>query len=191
MKKSADAKLSSPRKTYHHGDLRKVLLDAARAEISAHGAQGLSMASLARRAGVAQSAPYRHFSDREDLLAAVATDGFERFTQVLLEAASNGDDVTALKRMAIAYLAFGEKNVELYRLMFASGLVPGAASDSALKRAATASFQPLLDRVTASDPKSSLMSAHVRWGQLHGLVMLKADGFIDDLVEALVNTISF
>ncbi|KXV79615.1 transcriptional regulator, partial [Acetobacter malorum] len=182
---------SSPRKTYHHGDLRKVLLDAARAEISAHGAQGLSMASLARRAGVAQSAPYRHFSDREDLLAAVATDGFERFTQVLLEAASNGDDVTALKRMAIAYLAFGEKNVELYRLMFASGLVPGAASDSALKRAATASFQPLLDRVTASDPKSSLMSAHVRWGQLHGLVMLKADGFIDDLVEALVNTISF
>ncbi|MBO1360201.1 TetR/AcrR family transcriptional regulator [Acetobacter sacchari] len=191
MKQNADAKPPGPRKTYHHGDLRKVLLDAARAEIAAHGAQGLSMASLARRAGVAQSASYRHFTDREDLLAAVATDGFERFTEVLLEAASDGDDVTALKRMAVAYLVFGEKNVELYRLMFASGLVPGAASDSALKHAATASFQPLLDRVRASDPAASYLSAHVKWGQLHGLVMLKADGFIHGPVEALMDAVFF
>ncbi|MFT8814068.1 TetR/AcrR family transcriptional regulator [Acetobacter fabarum] len=191
MKQNAGVKSSGSRKTYHHGDLRKELLDAARAEIAAHGAQALSMASLARRAGVAQSAPYRHFSDREDLLAAVATEGFERFTETLLDAASNGDDLTALNRMAAAYLAFGERNVELYRLMFASGLVPGAAPDSALKRAATASFQPLLDQVTAADPAASHLSAHVRWGQLHGLVMLKADGFIHDPVEALMGTISF
>ncbi|MQS00068.1 TetR/AcrR family transcriptional regulator [Gluconobacter aidae] len=191
MKQIVDAKTSGSRKTYHHGDLRKELLDAALMEIATHGAQGLSMASLARRAGVAQSASYRHFSNREDLLAAVATEGFVRFTEMLLEAASNGDDVTALKRMAIAYLAFGEKNVELYRLMFASGLVPGAGSDSALKRAATSSFQPLLERVTASNPESSLISAHVRWGQLHGLVMLKADGFIHDPTEALMGVLSF
>lgn len=190
MKQSADSKSSGSRKTYHHGDLRKVLLDAALAEVAAHGAQGLSMASLARRAGVAQSAPYRHFSDREDLLAAVATEGFERFTEALLEAASDGDDVTALNRMAVAYLVFGERNVELYRLMFASGLVPGAAPDSALKRAANTSFQPLLDRVTALDPAASHLSAHVRWGQLHGLVMLKADGFIHDPLEALVGVLS-
>ena len=190
MKQITDAKPSGARKTYHHGDLRKVLLDAALAEVAAHGAQGLSMASLARRAGVAQSAPYRHFSDREDLLAAVATDGFERFTEALLEVASDGDDVTALNRMAVAYLVFGERNVELYRLMFASGLVPGAAPDSALKRAANASFQPLLDRVTALDPAVSHLSAHVRWGQLHGLVMLKADGFIHDPLEALMGVLS-
>ena len=190
MKQITDAKPSGARKTYHHGDLRKVLLDAALAEVAAHGAQGLSMASLARRAGVAQSAPYRHFSDREDLLAAVATDGFERFTEALLEAASDGDDVTALNRMAVAYLVFGERNVELYRLMFASGLVPGAAPDSALKRAANTSFQPLLDRVTALDPAASHLSAHVRWGQLHGLVMLKADVFIHAPLEALMGVLS-
>lgn len=74
---------------------------------------------------MAQSAPYRHFSDREDLLAAVATEGFERFTETLLDAASDGDDLTALHRMAAAYLAFGERNVELYRLMFASGWFQG------------------------------------------------------------------
>ncbi|MBS1091963.1 TetR/AcrR family transcriptional regulator [Gluconobacter sp. Dm-74] len=190
MKQIADAKPSGSRKTYHHGDLRKVLLDAALAEVAAHGAQGLSMASLARRAGVAQSAPYRHFIDREDLLAAVATEGFERFTEALLEAASDGDDMTALNRMAVAYLVFGEKNVELYRLMFASGLVPGAAPDSALKRAANASFQPLLDRVRTLGPAASPLSAHVRWGQLHGLVMLKADGFIHDPLEALMGVLS-
>ncbi|OAG71546.1 TetR family transcriptional regulator [Gluconobacter japonicus] len=185
MKQSAGVQSSGSRRTYHHGDLRKVLLGAARTEIAAHGAQGLSMASLARRAGVAQSAPYRHFSDREDLLAAVATDGFERFTEALLKAASGGAEEMALKRIAVAYLVFGEGNVELYRLMFASGLVPGAAPDSALKRAATASFQPLLERVTASH-----LSAHVRWGQLHGLVMLKADGFIHDPLEALLGVLS-
>lgn len=190
MKQGAGIQSSGSRRTYHHGDLRKVLLDAARAEIAAHGAQGLSMASLARRAGVAQSAPYRHFSDREDLLAAVATDGFERFAEALLKAASDGAEETALKRMAVAYLVFGEGNVELYRLMFASGLVPGAAPDSALKRAATASFQPLLERVTTSDPEASHLSAHVRWGQLHGLVMLKADGFIHDPLEALLGVLS-
>lgn len=191
MKKDADSQRPDRRKTYHHGDLRKVLLDTAREEISARGAQSLSMASLARRAGVAQSAPYRHFTDREDLLAAVATDGFEQFTETLLEAASSGDKAEAMKRMAGAYLVFGEKNVELYRLMFASGLVPGSAPDSALQRAAIASFQPLLDRVTASSPESSLTSAHVKWGQLHGLVMLKADGFIEDSIDALIQSFDF
>ncbi|GBR27964.1 transcriptional regulator [Acetobacter orleanensis NRIC 0473] len=149
------------------------------------------MASLARRAGVAQSAPYRHFTDREALLAAVATDGFEQFTEVLLEAAASGGKAHAMRRMAIAYLAFGEKNVELYRLMFASGLVPGAAPDSLLARAAAVSFQPLLERVRASSPASSLISAHARWGQLHGLVMLKADGFISDSIETLIDASDF
>lgn len=57
MKQNAGVKSSGSRKTYHHGDLRKELLDAARAEIAAHGAQALSMASLARRAGVAHRHP--------------------------------------------------------------------------------------------------------------------------------------
>ncbi|MCX2561245.1 TetR/AcrR family transcriptional regulator [Acetobacter farinalis] len=191
MKRDAEPNQPERRKNYHHGDLRKELLDAARAEISAHGAQNLSMASLARRAGVAQSAPYRHFTDREDLLSAVATNGFEQFTKVLLEAASSGDEANAIKRMASAYLAFGVENVELYRLMFASGLVPEATPDSALAHAARASFQPLLDRVTASSPETSLTRAHAVWGQLHGLVMLKADGFIADSLDTLMNALSF
>lgn len=183
---SAKAAVRAPdrRKTYHHGDLRRVLLDAARGQIAAHGAQSVSLASLARQAGVAQSAPYRHFADRDELLAAVATEGFEAFTAALLEAAEAGDEPGAIPRMAAAYLRFGEENVELYRLMFASGLVPGAAAGSALQQAAAASFQPLLDRVAAAARSRTI--AHVKWGQLHGLVMLKADGFVSEPTEELL-----
>src|SRR5689334_4388849 len=97
------------RRTYHHGDLRQALLDAARAEIAAHGAQNLSLSSLARRAGVAQSAPYRHFADREELLAAIATEGFEAFIDALNAAVATGSEGGALKRMAKAYLRFGHE----------------------------------------------------------------------------------
>lgn len=172
------------RDTYHHGDLRRVLLDAARAEIAARGAQAVSLASLARQAGVAQSAPYRHFADREELLAAVAAEGFAEFSAAMARAVEEGDESGAILRMAAAYLRFGEENVELYRLMFASGLVPGAEEGSPLKDAAAASFQPLLDRVSAAGRPLPL--AHVRWAQLHGLVMLKADGFIHEPAEELL-----
>lgn len=184
MPRKPKAKAPERRETYHHGDLRRTLLDAARAEIAAHGADRLSLASLARRAGVAQSAPYRHFADRGELLAAVATDGFDAFTRALHEAAA-GDARGALRRMAAAYLRFGEANVELYRLMFASRLVPAAADDSPLRAAAAASFQPLLDRVTASSARS-LTVARAAWAQLHGLVLLRADGLVDETVDQLL-----
>ncbi|CAN7598317.1 TetR/AcrR family transcriptional regulator [Phenylobacterium sp. LjRoot219] len=186
MKRKAAPKPAERRESYHHGDLRRVLLDAAHAEIAAHGAQSLSLSSLARQAGVAQSAPYRHFADREELLAAVATEGFEAFTRAILQAAEAGDEAGALKRMAAAYLRFGEENVELYRLMFASRLVPGSGPDSPLQAAAWASFQPLLERVAAAEPQRSNTAANVRWAQLHGLVMLKADGFLDAPAEDLL-----
>jgi len=178
-----------PRDTYHHGNLRRVLLDAAREEIATHGAQSLSLASLARRAGVAQSAPYRHFADREELLAAVATEGFEAFSRALLQAAAAGDEAGAIKRMAAAYLRFGEEHVELYRLMFASGLVPGAAAGSPLKEASLASFRPLLDRVAAAEPQRSRTATAI-WAQLHGLVMLRADRFIDEPAQDMLAALS-
>ncbi|MGE0665616.1 MAG: TetR/AcrR family transcriptional regulator [Sphingomonadales bacterium] len=186
MARKTALKQPDRRDTYHHGDLRRVLLDAARQEIAARGAQDVSLASLARRAGVAQSAPYRHFTDRENLLAEVAADGFEEFTRALLGAAGAGDEAGALRRMCAAYLRFGADNVELYRLMFASGLVPGAADGSRLKRAANASFRPLLERIEAAGAENPRTAAHVRWAQLHGLVMLRAAGFANEPVEDLL-----
>jgi AcrR family transcriptional regulator len=184
MPKTIDRRAGA-RASYHHGDLKQALLDAARAEVNANGAQGLSLASLARRAGVAQSAPYRHFTDREELLAAVATAGFEEFTTALLAAAQSGTEEGAVQRMAETYLRFGSENVELYRLMFASRLVPESASDSHLRKAAQASFQPLLDHISKAAASTIRGRALVFWAQLHGLVMLNADGLFPETLDEL------
>jgi AcrR family transcriptional regulator len=174
------------RKSYHHGDLRRALLDAAREEITANGAQSLTLASLARRAGVAQSAPYRHFVDRDDLLIAVAVEGFKELSTALSDAAESGGEKDDIRRMAAAYLQFGERNVERYRLMFASRLVPDAPPDSPLSSAAKESYQLLLEGVSVRGRSGPYGSATAVWAQLHGLVMLKADGFVPEPLEALL-----
>lgn len=180
----------SKRDAYHHGDLRRALLEAARKEIAAHGAPGLSLASLARRAGVAQSAPYRHFADRDELLAAVATHGFEIFTETLRAASDAGPKATAIRRIGGAYLRFGEEHTQLYRLMFASSLVAGAAEGGELRKAAWASFDPLLERVTEKSPKNARLTAYAIWAQWHGFVMLKADGLLDEPVDELLKSLT-
>jgi AcrR family transcriptional regulator len=176
---------------YHHGDLRRELLRVAREEVARNGAAAVSLASLARRAGVSQPAPYRHFADREALLAEVAVDGFREFSAVLVAAAQPGGAHDAVKRMAQAYVGFAEANLELYRLMFASRIVPEAPPDSALVQAAKASFGLLLEAVAArggaADPEET---ARAIWAQVHGLVMLKAEGFIDQPLADIVAKLS-
>ncbi|SAK85521.1 TetR family transcriptional regulator [Caballeronia arationis] len=180
------AKRERARKTYHHGDLRRALLDAAREEVATNGAQSLTLASLARRAGVAQSAPYRHFVDRDDLLIAVAVEGFQELSAELRRAAESGGDDSRVRCMAVAYLKFGERNVERYRLMFASRLVPDAPPDSPLGSAAEESYQLLLAGVSRRGSREPVGSATAVWAQLHGLVMLKADGFVPESLETLL-----
>lgn len=181
------------RKSYHHGDLRHGLLHAAREEIAVNGAADVSLASLARRAGVAQSAPYRHFADRKALLEAIAVEGFATLIQGLRDAVADCPlSMTAPDALSRAYVRFGEANIELYRLMFASRLVPEAGDGSALDAAAgeafalfvAATLRPGRLNATVEDERR----AYQIWAKFHGLVMLKADGFIEsslvDYVEA-------
>jgi len=124
----------------------------ARDQIAESGAHAMSLASVARLAGVSQPAPYRHFADRDALLEAVTTEGFEEFTAALTAAAAAGGRDGALKAMALAYVAFGEANIELYRLMFASRLVPEAGVGSALGTAAVEAFNRLARSLVRHDP---------------------------------------
>ncbi len=150
----------------------------------------MSLASLARLAGVSQPAPYRHFADRDALLEAVTTEGFEEFAAALTAAAAAeaGGRDGALKAMALAYVAFGEANIELYRLMFASRLVPEAGTGSALETAAVDSFNRLREALSITTPADRVEDeAHLIWAQLHGLVMLKAVGHIRRPLAELVD----
>jgi len=124
---------------YHHGDLRAALVRAAAAEIERSGYENLSLRELAESLGVSRAAPYRHFTDRRALLAAVAADGFERLTAAYRKATSSGK--TPRARLAAAgrgYLKFAAERPQTFRLMFVSDLLSGGAvpPDAALLKAA-------------------------------------------------------
>ena len=96
--------------TYHHGELRPALLRAAAKILEKDGREAISLRDLARRAGVSHAAPYRHFADRQALLAALAEDGF-----ALLAADLQGK---AWREQAVTYVRFAVANPERFRLMF-------------------------------------------------------------------------
>ena len=180
---------SKRRKQYHHGDLRRDLLRIAREEIARNGASTVSLSSLARLAGVSQPAPYRHFADRDALLESVAEEGFEEFDKVLAEAVAGRPPQQALQTMALAYLKYGEANIELYRLMFASRLVPEARPGSPLARAADRAFDRLRRAMAEISPSKTVeRDAVLVWAQLHGLVMLRADGFVTQSLIQFLNS---
>ena len=122
-------------KTYHHGNLRTALLTASLALIRKEGLHGFTLREVARRAGVSHNAPYRHFRDRSDLLAAIAEDGFNRLTTKIRAASSKGDSHLERLRLAgIAYVQFGLDRPEEFNVMFSTEWDP--ATHPAAKAAA-------------------------------------------------------
>jgi AcrR family transcriptional regulator len=109
---------------YHHGNLKEALLQAALGLIAEKGPAGFTFADAARTAGVSAAAPYRHFRDRDDLLASIAQRGFEQFELVLTAAWDDGrpNTVTAFERIGKAYLAFARTEPAFYSAMFESGI---------------------------------------------------------------------
>src|SRR5438552_9231693 len=112
------------RRGYHHGNLREALVKAALELIAEKGPAGFTFAEAARSAGVSSAAPYRHFRDRESLLADVARRGFERFAADLEQAWNDGlpDPLTAFENVGKAYLAFARREPAYYAAMFEAGL---------------------------------------------------------------------
>src|ERR1700740_1806223 len=93
-------------KPYHHGDLRRALVDAARRILEAEGPTALSLRAVAREAGVSPAAPYHHFKDKAELLDAVAAQGWEILDQMMAEARDKADRRDKLLALGIAYVCF-------------------------------------------------------------------------------------
>jgi AcrR family transcriptional regulator len=167
---------------YHHGNLRQALLDAALELLQAGDEQGVSLRTVAARAGVSNGAPYRHFQDREALMAAVATVGFERLLQSLLQARESAGEGAEMQEMATAYLAFASKNAGLYRVMFTENHL-AIRYEEGLARSSTAAFQILQDAIDASAPtthgkENSKQVATAIWAGLHGTALLASGRLI-------------
>jgi AcrR family transcriptional regulator len=108
---------------YHHGDLRAALIDTAVELIGERGVRGFSLAEASRRLGVAVSAPYAHFADRDDLLAAVAVRAFELFRAFLLpEMDKSADPAERLAGMARGYVRFAAHHRPLFEVLYEAGL---------------------------------------------------------------------
>jgi AcrR family transcriptional regulator len=195
--RSSRPRAAPRRRTYHHGDLRQALLDAAVELLREKGIEALTLRAVARAAGVSQTAPYRHFKDRRALVAGVAQVGFERMGAAIERAVRRGEQgLPALRRGLAAYVRFARDHPDEYRVMFGAEL---ASRDdmSELEAAALGAFQFLREGITRlqlrgvvgkGDP---VLMAITAWATLHGLVMLSLDGqtavtgrSVGELVEA-------
>jgi AcrR family transcriptional regulator len=171
------------RRGYHHGNLREALIRAALELIASKGAAGFTFAEAARQAGVSPAAPYRHYRDRDALLADVAERGFERFVTVLTAAWQDGrpSPAVALERMGRAYLAFAAAEPALYTAMFESGLEPKlypamqAAGDRAFATLREACEQVAAAMPGDRRPPALMLSLHI-WSLCHGIAALFGRG---------------
>ena len=203
MTKSASPKAEN--KHYHHGDLQSSLLATATAMVSEEGVEALSLRKLAERIGVSRTAAYHHYKDKNDLLSAIAAQGFIAW-QKQAEKIFNDNTITEQEKyhtFVHFYVRFASQNAAIYKLMFGSTLwkqykternnekkinVSGTSTSSqALIDVAYPSFQYQVEMTQAWQqkgilPKSqnSLRLAQVTWATLHGIAQLVIDGIYGD-----------
>lgn len=160
---------------FHHGDLRRVLVETALEIVEDAGPGAVSLREVARRAEVSHNAPYRHFPTREALLASVAERGFALLGAELQRAAETG----GLLAMGSAYLEFARRRTGLFRLMF-GGEIELSEHPEALA-AAQAAFDRL--RAATSEDEEARYRSLGAWGLVHGLSwLLVEDQLADDIV---------
>jgi AcrR family transcriptional regulator len=166
-------KAAEPQRSYHHGDLRNGLLDAARAILEEQSLSALTLRAVARRAGVSHAAPYRHFPNHEALLVELSVEGFEELRRFIVDAAKvTGSESDRIAAIGAAYMRFVAKRPAVARLMFGPQL-PNRDKFPALGHAADA----IGNEIGAALHDSGLGLAV--WSAVHGLAMLVLENVID------------
>jgi len=169
----------SPRRGYHHGNLREALIQAAQDLIGTKGPAGFTIAEAARLAGVSPAAPYRHFRDAESLLAEVATRGFDAFRDRLAAAlaGASADPARAAESVGRAYLAFAREEPAFYAAMFEARISRDPFPDlQAAGDRAFAVLRTLAERLAGTAriqprPPALMIALHI-WSTAHGIASL-------------------
>ena len=185
-----------------HGDVRRLVLDAALDIITSTGAESLSMREVARRAGVSHQAPYHYFGDRSGIFAAISEEGFSALAGAFRDV--DFSNASAAKAGFIAYLNFARSHVGHVRVMFRQDIC-GVTDNEETANAASSAFDELLQMVARTigssvDPKAAHTFAFTMWSQAHGLATLVIDGplpqkllpgvSLDDQIDAVINLCS-
>lgn len=170
---------SAKERPYHHGNLRQSLIDAALELIAEkQDAKTLSLREVARRVGVSHAAPYRHFADKEALLAAVAEEGFHLLLDYLHRAMVHIDEpARRLQASGVGYVRFAIAHPSHYRVMF-STLQVDYLNYPGLNEAGAKAFAVMVDEIMAGQAAGQMKTgdpqqlAWVSWSLVHGLSML-------------------
>lgn len=205
----ASRSTSRPRRSkagYHHGDLRRALVEAGLAIVRSQGVEALSLRAVARRAKVSHSAPYHHFHDKANLLAAVAAAGFDLLTATIESTATRAQvrtGIEALRAVGQGYLTFAFENAAIFRLMFRPELTR-PADHPVLQEAEARTFGKLMEAITLCQQlgelpgRDPLPPAASCWSMVHGLAVLHVEQVLAEtplgkvpikkLVELIVET---
>ncbi|WOJ93977.1 TetR/AcrR family transcriptional regulator [Congregibacter variabilis] len=173
---------AASQRAYHHGNLRAELLEQAVEQLRSTPAEQLSLRAVARALGVSQTAPYRHFSDKEALLAAIATRGYRELLEQLATARDAGGDSAAqqLRLVARAYVDFAGRQEQLFKLMFGPLVQPGDDYPELreVSRETLLLVQAILQHGMHSgefEEQDIIYLANASWAGIHGVATLRVD----------------
>ena len=181
---------------YHHGDLRRALIDVALKLVAEKGIAGLTMREAGRLAGVSQAAPYRHFADKNELLLAVGEEGFRAMhQQILASLREAGPDASSrLSAIGVGYVGFAVAHPSHFRIMFSRELTRAPASPTA-EETAMAAFTELATEIFKGQASGALRQeeplglALACWSIAHGLAGILIERLLDRRELAAAGTV--
>lgn len=190
MRKTTNQAKLRAKPRYHHGDLRQALIDATRQLVIERGAESFSLADACRAAGVTTAAPYKHFRDKNEILAAIVEQGFDTLserTMTAVQAAGPGT-IAGIMAMGRAYVAFAADETPVFRLMF--GQNPALKKDKHVEETGRACFSKVIEQVAIYCERNGV-NADARpialelWTFVHGLSCLLVDGDYEKVAPEL------
>ncbi len=168
--------------TYHHGDLRRALLEAAAAVVAERGVEGLTLREVARRAGVSHAAPYHHFADLGALISALAAQGLAQLRdEQRAVAAAPASAAERIRALGLAYVRFALEDPARFRLIWRPEL-RGGAEPTAVDETGAESYEPLVQAIAEGQASGQLIDGETgdlalgAWSAVHGLALLLVDG---------------
>jgi AcrR family transcriptional regulator len=184
------ARRRKPAHRYHHGDLRRALVEEALRMIRSEGVGGMTLRAIGERLGVSRTALYRHFADKQALLAEVGREGFRMLRLTTAEAwETHGHGFAGLAAMQEAYVRFAVTHPAHYRVIF-GGVIP-PSTDEELGAEGAGAFNVLVQALVSLQQQGLIrqddpeLMARFVWARVHGTALLAIDGYLDDDPEGV------